>query len=1033
VLQKQPIAINFAQGLDTKTDPWQVAIGKYLALDNSVFTKGGQLQKRNGYASLPALPNTSFSYLTTLNDNLTALGPFITAYSAGSKTWVSKGAITPLNLSTLPLIRNNLNQTQADSAVAPNGIVCTVYAESNGSSTTYKYAIADSTTGQNLVNPTAIPVSSGTVTGAGRVFLLGNYFVIAFTNTISATAHLQYIAIPIYAPATTPTANADLAGAYATSNSMNWDAQVYNNNLYVAFATSAPAVKIGALSLAQAAAGSALSTTVSFAPAATPTALSLCMDTSSMTNPIIYVSYYSTSGTAGYTLSVYANPTLATNFTAKQIISTGTVLNLTSAAQNGVCTVFAEYSNFYPYNGGTIPTRYVGGITVSSAGTVGTLYTVVRSVGLGSKAFIVLGVIYFLGAFQSPYQPSYFLINGSTSTQAAPIVVARLAYENGGGYVTLGLPNVTVTGTVAQLPYLNKDLVQALSNSNSVGTATVGGVYSQTGVNLASFNFTQSGLDSAEIGNTLQFGGGFLWTYDGYLPTENNFFLWPEPVFATTVTTGGSLAADTYYYQAVYEWADNQGNIYRSAGSIPCSIATTGSTSLNNVYYPTLRLTYKVSNPVKITLYRWSSGQPIWYQVTSITSPTLNDTTIDYNYFVDTQSNAAISGNPILYTTGGVIEDTSAPATNLITLFDDRLWMVDAEDTNLLWFSKQVIEATPVEMSDLLTLYVAPTQGAQGSTGPITAIAPMDDKLIIFKANALYYVNGTGPDNTGSQNQYSQPIFITATVGCANQQSIVFMPSGLMFQSDKGIWLLGRDLSTKYIGAAVEKYNASTVQSAVNVPTTNQVRFTLSTGQTLMYDYYYEQWGTFSGVTATSSTVFQGLHTFINSFGQVYQESPGVYLDGSEPVNMSFTTSWLNLAGLQGYQRAYFFYLLGSYITPHKLQLGIAYDYNPNVVQVSTISPSNYSSPFGSGTSQDPFGQGTPFGGSGTVEQWRVFLAQQRCQSLQITLTESYDASNGVPAGAGLTLSGINLIAAFKSPFRPIGSGSSVGGGVNRG
>jgi hypothetical protein len=200
-----------------------------------------------------------------------------------------------------------------------------------------------------------------------------------------------------------------------------------------------------------------------------------------------------------------------------------------------------------------------------------------------------------------------------------------------------------------------------------------------------------------------------------------------------------------------------------------------------------------------------------------------------------------------------------------------------------------------------------------------------------------------------------------------------------------------------------------------------------------MYDYFYQQWGTFSGVPAVSSTIYGNLHTFINSYGAVYQENPGSYLDGSKPVTMSFTTSWLNMAGLQGYQRAFFFFLLGNYMSPHKLQLGIAYDYNSAITQTSLISPTNYNPPFGSGSSQSPFGQQSPFGGPGSVEQWRVFLAQQRCQAFQITLTELYDPSYGNLAGAGLTLSGINVMAGFKRPYRTIGSGSSIGGGANRG
>ena len=119
-------------------------------------------------------------------------------------------------------------------------------------------------------------------------------------------------------------------------------------------------------------------------------------------------------------------------------------------------------------------------------------------------------------------------------------------------------------------------------------------------------------------------------------------------------------------------------------------------------------------------------------------------------------------------------------------------------------------------MSDLFTFFVPPTTATQQSTGPIKSLCPMDDKLIIGKDNALLYINGNGPDNTGANNQYSDPIFITSGVGCSNQNSIVLIPNGLMFQSNKGIWLLGRDLGTQYIGKDVESLvNMNVVLSAL--------------------------------------------------------------------------------------------------------------------------------------------------------------------------------------------------------------------------
>lgn len=1037
MIQKQAVDISFAQGLDTKTDPKRVQMGKFLKLENAVFNKGGLLQKRNGYAKLTSLPTTDYSYLTTFNGDLTAVGSNIAAYNSTNASWVTKGDIDPLSLSTLPIIRNNLNQTACDSAVAPNGLVCTVYLETDGTTTTNKYVIADSVTGQNIVAPSVIPVSSGTVSGGMRVFVLGNNFIIIFTNTITATEHLQYITVASYAP-TMVGPNTDIAASYVSASTLSWDAYVINNILYVAYNTTAggQAVVVKYLTAAL-----FLSLPRTFA-GQIATMMTVTADGTVPTAPVIYVSYYDALSNTGYTLAVdkIANPVLAPTL----IIPSGDVLNLASAAQNGVCSVAVEVDNAYAWNA-AIPTNYIYGVTVTLAGpVVSSPVVLIRSVGLASKAFIVDGTIYFLAAYDSPYQPTYFLINGSMSTSAAPVIAAKLAYSNGGGYLEMGLPSALVTGNTVHIAYLFKDLIAAVNKGTAVPSGTqVNGIYSQTGINLSTITLGTEGLDTAEIGQDLHITGGFLAMYDGYLPVEHNFFVWPDtdqgtPAnTATWSATGGSVHAqpdgatntNAYYVQFTYEWTDNQGNAFRSAPSIPIPITTTGAGTAGSITYniPTLRLTMKTANPVKIVAYRWSVAQQIYYQTTSIFSPLLNNPAVDTVTFVDTHSDATILGNNILYTTGGVVEDVNAPASNILSLFDTRLWLVDAEDPNILWYSKQVIKATPVEMSDLFTIYIPPTTSTEGTTGPITALAAMDDKLIIFKENAILYINGSGPDNTGANNQYSPPIFITSTVGCTNQKSIVLTPTGLMFQSNKGIWILGRGMNTDYIGAPVEQFNGSLVNSAVNVPATNQVRFTLSSGTTLMYDYFYGQWGTFVGVPAVSSCTFQGMHTFINSLGATYQERAGQYLDNSNPVLMAFRTSPLRLGELQHYQRAYFFYLLGTFLSPHKLRVSMTYDYEDNPSQSVIITPTNYSTPYGSGSSQSPYGQGSPYGGGTNLESWRVFLERQRCMAFGIELQEIFDPSYGTEPGAGLTLSGLNVVMGVKQQFRPQAAANTAG------
>jgi hypothetical protein len=300
----------------------------------------------------------------------------------------------------------------------------------------------------------------------------------------------------------------------------------------------------------------------------------------------------------------------------------------------------------------------------------------------------------------------------------------------------------------------------------------------------------------------------------------------------------------------------------------------------------------------------------------------------------------------------------------------------------------------------------------------------MDDKLILFKKDAIYYLTGNGPDNTGANNDFSEPVFITSTVGSENQRSIVFIPNGLMFESDKGIWLLGRDLSTSYIGSPVEGVtDVATVLSATTIPGTNQVRFTMSNGVTLQYDYFYQQWNIFTGISGISSTLFDGVHAFINSNGQAFKEEDGHYLDGSNPVLMKLQTGWINFAGLQGFERAYALYLLGTYLSPHKLNIEIAYDYNPSPTQFIQVTPTNTNTVYGDDTL---YGGSSPFGGDSAVEQWRIFLNRQKCEAFQITITESYDSSQGLPAGAGFTLSGMNLLVGMKGSYPRIKAANST-------
>jgi hypothetical protein len=1088
----QPVTINFGQGVDLKTDPWQIAMGNWLSLENSVFTTGNRLTKRNGYELLITIPNAATT--TTYLSNLISIGTNLNIYSEDTKSAINTGTLQPMNLNVLPMVRRATSQTTVDTVIAPNGLSCEVWLDSDGNS---YYQINDSVTGGTIVPTVAITTATDVSATLPRVFVLGNYFLITYLATVSSNATLRYLAVPYnspqspFSPVTISTAITNISAAY-DGLSVNVNSGV----LYLAWEDA------GALKLTQISNTLIQGSTVTQASSAA-TLISLSFD---YVNSQLWVSFYSPTTIKA---SAYSS-SLSIILASTTVVSSITLNNgLTSTANAGQLNLFYEVSNFYGYDS-NLRTDYLAKNTCTIGGVVGTPTVLLRSVGLGSKATYLsaTGLSYMLVSYSSAYQPTYFLITSTGN------IIGKFAYSNGGGYVINQiLPQINVSTnssnqTVFQIGYLFKDFLASIANpvgpmgsnvgSNKTMGASAPPIYTQTGLNVATFTFNTQ-VATAETGRILHMGVGFPLMFDGVSPVEHQFHVWPDAIEASTANSAGGLFAQQYYYQGIYNWTDGQGNPQYSAPSIPISVTVTAGSGItfhsvfssgvssitvssasglfvgqiitdtttsgniqantkitsisgttiglslptagastttpgdalqtldqgtNTIYFPTLRLTDKSVNNVRLNLYRWSTLNQNFYEVTSVSNPTLNNPTIDYVTITDTQNDLAIVGNSLIYTTGGVVEDIAAPSFSICTMFDDRLWIVDNEDPYTMWYSKQVLNGTGVEFSDLFTYYVAPTQGAQGSTGPITALAPMDTELIVFKQDAMFYLNGTGPDNTGANSTYSQPIYISSTVGCSNPNSIVQTDEGLMFQSDKGIWLLGRGLQPSYIGEGVERLVlGNTVTAATVIPETTQVRFILNTGITLMYDYFYHQWGWFTNTPGISATLYQGLHTYLDTYGRLVQETPGLYLDISTPINMYALSGWIKLQGLSGYQRFLELQILGSYITPHTLNVEFGYDYGP-LSESAEIQPVNGTGNYGTDAL---FGQTSPYGGTGSLEQWRIQNATQQCQSFQVSIQEVYDSTQGVPAGAGLTLSAFTAIVGVTRSYRPLKAANTVG------
>jgi hypothetical protein len=964
LLDKQVVSVSFGQGVDLSTDEKQVPAGRMLELENAQLSETLKtIRKRNGFRSIPGVGATipEGRALATRGDEL-----FIASggrgYALSSLGYVDKGLCEALQITAKPVIRSTYEQTAPDCAIHPAGVSVFAWEDSSGGA---RYSVHDTATGQPIVSNALL-----SATGAKpKVLPLGNYVAVVYFE--AATNHVSYVAIPVATP-TSPRApvdiatNADAAGVY--------DATSIAGRLFVAYLNNGEANRISLRSLTPTL---TLSAEATIATGDGPASLTVFGDESSN----VWVAYGVVSDLP-LDLAVIRQSTIMVAAASHGLASTllaptvadviqGTVRNIAGIASGTTATVYYELDADPAHN------AQIRSIDVTLAGVASGAGVLARSVGLASKPWSVNGSIHVLAAHESALQPTYFVLSGGA-------VVGKLAPGSAGGLASAPLPEVNGSGGVFSVAHLQ---AHRLDPSG-------GNILAQTGVMLASLDFTVS-PETLELSDDLHVTGGVLWMFDGARVVEHGFHLFPENLTATASETDGTVDAGQHQYVAVYEWTDNAGLVHRSAPSVPVTVTTTGSTASVALTIPTLRLTAK-SSPVSIAVYGTQADQAIFYRLTSLSSPLVNDSTADSVTFTVTQADSAIVGNEQLYTTGGEVENIAPPAPLVVASYRNRAILVPSENPLSWWFSKKLLPGAPVEFSDSFV------QAMDQRGGGITAAASMDEKLILFKRSQVFVVVGDGPSANGLQNDYSDPHQIPSDVGCISPRSLVLTPDGLMFQSEKGIYLLDRSLAVQYVGDDVDAYRGSIVTAARLLSDTHEVRFTLDNGIALVWNYLARQWSVSPSIDAADATIFQGRFTYLRPSGLVLQETPGTYTDDGSLVRVKAKTAWFSFAGLQGFQRVYRLLLLGEYKGPHKITISIAYDFNPEPAQVVTVDAEDLL-----GTplygADEAFGSGSPFGGEHPTYCFRLHLARQKCSAVQVMIEESQSP----PYGEGLGLSAL--------------------------
>jgi len=533
-LEKAVVPISFAGGIDTKTDDKQVIPGKLLLLENAKFQTAKELRKVPGDAPLSKKILAS----SNLISNGVSIAPFqkelvlnsgseIYSYSPADEAWSDKGPVFTISMETNPVIRNNFAQVNQDSATHPSGLQVFAWEDSSGGA---RYSVIDST--NNLQIQSNVLISS--IAQTPKCAVAGNFLIIFYYE--ASPNRLRYLSIPIANPTLVPSPG-DIASNVDPTNPV-FDASMINEKIYVAYNVIGGGISYFSLNafLSKSVVHTQDSENASVA-------LNVFGDTNN-----IWFCYYN--GTA--VKCFITDPTLITLVQPPTVLETlANVRNITgSILTTGI--IFYEVSAPITYN------TFIRSNTFTVGGVVGTPKTVIRSVGIGSKAFTYNTNIFFMATYEGPLQPGYFLINQNG------VVAAKLAPQTGGGLTAKStLPQVNlISESNYQFSYLQQDFI----------ATTNGGNFFLTGVMQTAFNFNPTGLISVDLGNGLQTTGGFLSSYDGVSSVELGYHVFPEQITVTPSFANGGLSAGSYQWSSVYAWTDNFGQIHRSAPSVPTSV-----------------------------------------------------------------------------------------------------------------------------------------------------------------------------------------------------------------------------------------------------------------------------------------------------------------------------------------------------------------------------------------------------------------------------------------------------------------------------
>ena len=380
-----------------------------------------------------------------------------------------------------------------------------------------------------------------------------------------------------------------------------------------------------------------------------------------------------------------------------------------------------------------------------------------------------------------------------------------------------------------------------------------------------------------------------------------------------------------YGYAVVYKWIDGNGlehfsGTHRQNISLRNPIGTTFDNAVVTVDLYTDKIYNTLKVPVFVEIYRTEANLVTLKKLDAIQLTGNEDRDILYR---DASPDSVLGGRELLYSSVAVGDNIQPESATTMQIFANHVAIAGMTgDRRRVLLSKRFDPALhrPVEF-DGLTAFVLPED--------IVSLKRLDNLCVCFTTKRIFAFNVL-------DFQSSDPTEIQTSFGISpdSKNAIVRTTTGLVMKSNKGFYLLTRELTLSYVGKSVEQYNSYKCLKAVISNARRELYFLLQKeGERtviLTLNLDFTRWSELDAEDVTDIAIHRNSLVLLKN-GKIYATKDGLFIPSrSRPLTIDrflLETQWINVGRLDGFSRIRRCMLVGNLRCARTVTIDVAYDF----------------------------------------------------------------------------------------------------------